>query len=197
MHMLEWPSLGFWKKRLCENLCWICFEKFGSSKYNTWTIVPISCLWLVQGVDTTQSHIYYIYSLPNLSKIKFLANLVAGLRGAETPEFFSEIPGFPKIPDLAQSIRTFRVYIPFLLQSTQFHFYSLTATPLSPLPSPPTLPHLALGDFRIPPTKSCESKALEAPRRGDWRSTSDLKDRTPSSLSPQGIHGRTFRSTSL
>jgi hypothetical protein len=63
-------------------------------------------LWLVQSVDTTQAH---IYNLPNLSKIKFLANLVAGLKGAETPEIFPEIPGFPEIPNLAWSIRIFRV----------------------------------------------------------------------------------------
>jgi hypothetical protein len=45
------------------------FEKFGSLWYNTWTIVPIVCLWLVPSVETTQALINYIYSLPNLSKI--------------------------------------------------------------------------------------------------------------------------------
>jgi hypothetical protein len=85
------------------------FEKFGSLWYTTWTIVLIACLWLVSSVDTTQAHIYYIYSHPNLSQIKFLANQLAGLRGAETPENLLEIPGFLETPDLAQSVRIFRV----------------------------------------------------------------------------------------
>jgi hypothetical protein len=66
-------------------------------------------LWLAQSIDTTQTHIYYIYNLPNLSKIKFLANLVAGLRGSGDSGDFPEILGFPEILDLAQSIRIFRV----------------------------------------------------------------------------------------
>jgi hypothetical protein len=52
-------------------------------------------LWLVQSVDTTQAHIYYIHSLPNLSKIKFLANLVVGLRGSGDSEDFPGDSGFP------------------------------------------------------------------------------------------------------
>jgi hypothetical protein len=71
------------------------FEKFGSLWYNTWTIVPIACLWLVPSVGTTQAHIHYTYSLPNLSKIKFLANLVAGLRGSGNSEKFLGDFGFP------------------------------------------------------------------------------------------------------
>jgi hypothetical protein len=70
-------------------------KKFGSLYYNTWTIVPIACLWLVQSVDTTQAHIYYISNLPNLSKIKFLANLVAGFRGSEDSGVFPGDSGFP------------------------------------------------------------------------------------------------------
>jgi hypothetical protein len=52
-------------------------------------------LWLVQSVDTTQAHIYYIYSLPNLSKIKFLANLVARFRGSGNSGLFPGDSGFP------------------------------------------------------------------------------------------------------
>jgi hypothetical protein len=64
-------------------------------EYNTWTIVPIACLWLVQSVDTAQAHIYYIYNLPNLSKIKFLENLLAGLRGSGNSGKFPGDSGFP------------------------------------------------------------------------------------------------------
>jgi hypothetical protein len=39
-------------------------------------------LWLVQGVDTAQAHIYHISNLPNSFKIKFLENLLAGFRGS-------------------------------------------------------------------------------------------------------------------
>jgi hypothetical protein len=72
------------------------FEKFGSLWYNTWTIVLIACLWLVSSVDTTQTHIYYIYSHPNLSQIKFLANLLAGLRGSGNSGKFLGDSGFPR-----------------------------------------------------------------------------------------------------
>jgi hypothetical protein len=72
------------------------FEKFGSLWYNTWTIVLIACLWLVSSVDTTYAHIYYIYSHPNLSQIKFLANLLTGLRGSGYPGKF---PGDFEFPE--------------------------------------------------------------------------------------------------
>jgi hypothetical protein len=70
-------------------------KKLDLLEYNTWTIVPIACLWLVQSVDTAQAHIYYIYNLPNLSKIKFLANLLAGLRGSGNSGKFPRDSGFP------------------------------------------------------------------------------------------------------
>jgi hypothetical protein len=53
-------------------------------------------LWLVQSVDTNQAHIYYIYNLSNLSQIKFLANLVAGLRGSGNFGDFPGDSGFPR-----------------------------------------------------------------------------------------------------
>jgi hypothetical protein len=71
------------------------FKKLDLLEYNTWSIVPIACLWLVQSVDTAQVHIYYIYNLPNLSKIKFLANLLAGLRGSGDFGIFPGESGFP------------------------------------------------------------------------------------------------------
>jgi hypothetical protein len=52
-------------------------------------------LWLVQSVDTAQAHIYYIYNLPNLSRIKFLENLLAGLRGSGVSGIFPRKSGFP------------------------------------------------------------------------------------------------------
>jgi hypothetical protein len=84
-------------------------KKFGSLEYNTWTIVHIACLWLVQSVDTSLAHIYYIYNLPNLSKIKFLANLLAGLRGRGNSGVFPENPGFPDTLDLARRVQVVRV----------------------------------------------------------------------------------------
>jgi hypothetical protein len=66
-------------------------------------------LWLVQSVDTAQAHIFYIYNLPNLSKIKLLANLLAGLRGSGVSRFFPECPGFPDIPDLVRRLRVIKI----------------------------------------------------------------------------------------
>jgi hypothetical protein len=66
-------------------------------------------LWLVQSVDTAQAHIYYIYNLPNLSKIKFLENLLAGLRGSGISGVILESPGFPDIPDLARRLWVVKV----------------------------------------------------------------------------------------
>jgi hypothetical protein len=71
------------------------FGKIGSLWYNTWTIVLIVCLWLVSSVDTTQAHIYHIYSHPNLPQIKFFANLLAGLRGSGNSGKFPGDSGFP------------------------------------------------------------------------------------------------------
>jgi hypothetical protein len=124
-----------------KNFCGICFEKFGSLEYNTWTIVPIACLWLVQNVDTTHAHIYYIYNLPNLSKIKFLANLLAGLRGSGVSEIFPEMSGFPRCFGPGPEILGYKGINTFLPQSTgPIHpFYSLTALlslPVASLSSP-------------------------------------------------------------
>jgi hypothetical protein len=71
-------------------------------------------LWLVSSVDTSQAHINYTYSHPNLSQIKFLANLLTGFRGsgvsggADTPDFASETLDFPEIPDSLQTFPTFK-----------------------------------------------------------------------------------------
>jgi hypothetical protein len=66
-------------------------------------------LWLVQGVDTAQAHIYHISNLPNPFKIKFLENLLAGFRGAEYPGLRLDSPGFPETPDLARRLRVLKV----------------------------------------------------------------------------------------
>jgi hypothetical protein len=50
---------------------------------------------IVSSVGTTQAHIYYMYSHPNLSQIKFLANLLAGLRGSGNSGLFPGESGFP------------------------------------------------------------------------------------------------------
>jgi hypothetical protein len=85
------------------------FEKFGSFEYNTWTIVPIACLWLVQSVDTAQAHIYYIYNHPNLYKIKFLENLLASFEGRGISGVCPECPDFSDIPALTRRLRVVKV----------------------------------------------------------------------------------------
>jgi hypothetical protein len=176
MHMLEWPSWGFWKQKFCENLCRICFAKFGSSKYNNWTIVPIACLSQVQGVDTTQAHIYYIYSLPNLSKTKFFANLVIGLRGSGNSGVFPGQSRFPRNSGPGpESLGCNGINTLYSSQRTQFTpFHSLTApTPsLVASLSPPSSPWVIF----FPPSKSNVSEGLRAPKCGDRRSTQDSKD---------------------
>jgi hypothetical protein len=52
-------------------------------------------LWLVQSVDTAQAHIYYIYNLPNLSRIKFFEKLFTGLRWSGISGVFPGKSGFP------------------------------------------------------------------------------------------------------
>jgi hypothetical protein len=66
-------------------------------------------LWLVQGVDTAQAHIYHISNLPNPFKIKFLENLLAGSGGAEYPGLGLDTPGIPDTPDLAWRLRVLKV----------------------------------------------------------------------------------------
>jgi hypothetical protein len=53
-------------------------------------------LWLVQGVDTAQAHIYHISNLPNPFKIKFLENLLAGFRGSGVSGVEAGLSGFPE-----------------------------------------------------------------------------------------------------
>jgi hypothetical protein len=73
--------------------CSLCLEY--CLEYNTWSIVSFACLWLVQGVDTAQAHIYHISNLPNLFKTKFLENLLAGLRGSGVSGVGAGHSGFP------------------------------------------------------------------------------------------------------
>jgi hypothetical protein len=51
-------------------------------------------LWLAQSVDTAQAHIYHICIVPNLYKIKFLENLLAGFRGSGISGVEAGISGF-------------------------------------------------------------------------------------------------------
>jgi hypothetical protein len=133
-----------------KRLYCICFEKFRSLEYKIWTIVPFACLWLVQGVDTAQAHIYYISNLPNPFKIKFLENLLAGFRGSGVSGVgvgLSGFPGYsgpgPETPG-CKSIKAFDRGENPCFTSTQF----LTAPPS--LPSPPS--HF-LGRFPHPTPK--------------------------------------------
>jgi hypothetical protein len=120
-----------------KSLYCFCFEKFGSLKYNTWTIVPFACLWLVQGVDAAQAHIYHISNLLNPFKIKFLENLLAGFRGSGVSGVgvghsgFSGLSGpSPETPGY-KGIKAFDRGENLSFTSTQF----LTVPPFSPVAS--------------------------------------------------------------
>jgi hypothetical protein len=49
---------------------------------------------------------YIVFQIYPKSNSLQILSLVSG--GAETPEIFPEIPGFPEIPDLTRSIQIFR-----------------------------------------------------------------------------------------
>jgi hypothetical protein len=133
-------------------------------------------LWLAQSVDTAQAYIYHICIVPNLYKIKFLENLLAGFRGSEISGVEAGNSGFsgysgpgPETLD-CKGIKTFDRG-----KNSFFHHYSVSPRPLL---SPVAL-FLSLCDFLFQPTKSCESKGVKAPRRGDQGSTQVSKDSSP------------------
>jgi hypothetical protein len=107
-------------------------------------------LWLVQNVDTTQAHIYHICNVPNLYRIKFLENLLAGFRGSGISGVCPESLDFPDILDLARRLRVVKVYIPLtavknsLSPLSQFH-RALSLPRRLPLPLTQVL-----GDFHLP-----------------------------------------------
>jgi hypothetical protein len=171
-----------------KNLYCICFEKFGSLEYNIWTIVLFACLWLVQGVDTAQAHIYHISNLPNPFKIKFLENLLAGFRESRVSGVgagHSGYPGYsrpgPETPGF-KGIKAFDRGENPCFTSTQF-FNRAPSLP-SPLPIP-------LGDFQFQPHKSRESEVLKTPTRGDQGSTQVSKDSSLLSSLPK-VHSKEF-----
>jgi hypothetical protein len=146
-------------------------KKFGSLWYNTWTIVLIAWLWLVSSVDTTQAHIYYIYTHPNLSQIKSLQ--IYSLDSGER-----KLWNISRRFRVSQKLRTWHEVSRLLgykypLSPRSNCFYSLSLlTAASLLPSPPPLPHLAPWViFVLPPSKSFVSEGLSSPRSGDRRST--------------------------
>jgi hypothetical protein len=137
-------------------------------------------LWLVQSVDTAQAHICYTCNFPNLYKIKFLENLLAGLRGSRISGVCPESPDFLDTPDLTRRLRVVKVYIPLTTVKNSlspFHNFTVPTSSVSSLS--PTPKSLAISTF--PPAKLSESEGLKAPRRGDQGSTQDSKD---SSLLP-------------
>jgi hypothetical protein len=145
-------------------------------------------LWLVQGVDTAQTHIYHIRNLPNLFKIKFLENLFVGFRGSGVSGIragHSGFPGYsrpsPETPG-CKSTKAFDRGENPCFTSTQF----LTAPP-----SPVASFSLSWVISTSNPPKSRESEDLKAPRRGDQGSTHASKD---SSLFPSlpKVHSKEF-----
>jgi hypothetical protein len=154
-------------------------------------------LWLVQSVDTAQAHIYYTCNLPNLYKIKFLENLLAGFRGSGIFGVCPESPDFPDIPDPGRRLRVVKVYIPLtVVKNSLSPFHSFTVPYLSPVASLfPSLKSLAISTF--PPAKSSESEGLKAPRCEDQGSTRDSKDSSPLPSLPKVYSKELSRSTSL
>jgi hypothetical protein len=92
---------------------------------------------------------YITYTIFQIYPNKFLANLLAGLRGSGVFGFFPGMSGFPGYSGPGPEILGYKGINTFLPQSTgPIHsFYSLTAP--SPSPSPPSLPYLALGRFSL------------------------------------------------
>jgi hypothetical protein len=97
-------------------------------------------LCLVQGVDTTQAHIYHISNLPNPFNIKFLENLLGGFRESGVSGVEAGLSGFPgdSRPDPEtpgfKSIKGFDHGEKLLFHPTQFFNRALS------LPSPPLIP---------------------------------------------------------
>jgi hypothetical protein len=103
-------------------------------------MVLFVCLWLVQNVDTAQAHIHHICNVPNLYKIKFLENLLAGFRGSRISGVCPESPDFPDTPDLSRGLRVVKVYIPLTaVKNSLSPFHSFTVPHLFPRCLP--LPH--------------------------------------------------------
>jgi hypothetical protein len=103
-------------------------------------------LWLVQGVDTAQAHIYHISNLPNPFKIKFLENLLAGFRGSGVSRFEAGLSGFPGDSGPSPETPGFKSIKGFDCgENTLFHptQYSNRAS-FSPVAYP-----LLLGDFLV------------------------------------------------
>jgi hypothetical protein len=103
-------------------------------------------LWLVQGVDTAQAHIYHISNLPNPFKFKFLENLLAGFRESGVSGVEAGLSGFPgdSGPDPEtpgfKSIKGFD------------HGENLCFTPLHILTVPPSLLSPTLSSWAISPS---------------------------------------------
>jgi hypothetical protein len=145
-------------------------------------------LWLVQSVDTAQAHIYHIYIVPNLYKIKFLENLFAGLRGSGISGVEAGNSGFsgysgPGPETLGcKGIKTFDHGKNFF-----FHLYSVSPRPLLS----PIAPFLSLCDLLFQPAKLSESEGVKAPRREDQGSTQVSRDPSPLPSLPK-VHSKEF-----
>jgi hypothetical protein len=166
-------------------------KKFGSLWYNTWTIVLIAWLWLVSSVDTTQAHIYYIYTHPNLSQIKSLQ--IYSLDSGER-----KLWNISRRFRVSQKLRTWHEVSRLLgykypLSPRSNCFYSLSLlTAASLLPSPPPLPHLAPWViFVLPPIQIFCEWGIEFSK--EWRSKIYivLKDWRLSPSLPKGNPRRT------
>jgi hypothetical protein len=130
-------------------------------------------LCLVQGVDTTQAHIYHIINLPNPFNIRFLENLLAGFRGSGVSGVEVGLSGFPGDSGPGPETPGFKG-----IKSVD-RGENPCFTPTQPLTAPlslPSPPLILLGDFHFQPHKSRESEDLKAPRRGDQGSTQVSKN---------------------
>jgi hypothetical protein len=191
MHMFEWPSVEFWKQKICEKLVLNLFWKIWIFRvhldccYNYLFVASPKC-WYCSGSHIFTYTIFQIYQESNSLKI---CSLVSGV--AESLVFLgkSGFPGYsgpgPETPG-CKGLNTF-----YRGQKVPFTLFTVWPCPSFPrrLPSSPSKP---LGDFHLPPSESSEGKGLRAPRCGDRRSTQDLKDWNLSPSLSQGISKGAF-----
>jgi hypothetical protein len=176
MHMFEWPSIDFLKQKVCEKLVLNLFWKIWIFRVQHLDYCS-HCLFVASPKCwyCSASHILHIQSSKSIQN-QIPCKSTRWTQGERSLRVFPGMSGFLGYSGPGLEIPGYKGINTFLPQSTgPIHpFYSLTAP--SPSPSPPSLPHLALGDFHFPPSKSSESERLRAPRCGDRRSTKDSKD---------------------
>jgi hypothetical protein len=158
MHMFEWPRLGLWKKRICENLCWFCFEKFGN--------------FVVQNLDYC-SHCLFVASskVLVLLRLTYIIHIVFQIYPKSIPckscrwtQEERKLRRFSRRFWVSWKIQTWpgvsgllRYKYPFHRGQLLFTPFTVWQQPLSPPVASPFLPLLALRRFSFSTVQiSCE-----------------------------------------